>query len=127
MKASSKHPRVEPSTSDAYRPPTSGDLIAKDYLDTTATVDPPPSSSSDSSLRSMLDIVMIVQAAHGQIMLDVLLELQALWVDLAGVRGSTLLAPPFDDDSWLPFGNSLQKGAVHTHGAMGRLEFIDCI
>ena len=43
MKASSKRPRVDPTTA----------------------VDPPPSSSSDASLRSMLDTVMTVQAAHG--------------------------------------------------------------
>ena len=33
--------------------------------------------------------VMTVQVAHGQLLLDVLIELQALRVDLAGARGST--------------------------------------
>ena len=99
LKASSKHPRVEFSTSDASRPPTSGDPIAKEYVDPIVAVDPPPSSSSDSSLQSMLDTVMTVQVAHGQILLDVLTEHQALQADLAGARGSTPLTPPFDDDS----------------------------
>ena len=78
LKASSKHPRIESFIGDASRPLTSSDPTAEEYVDPTTAVDPPPSSSSNSSLRSMLDIVMIVQAAHGQIMLDVLLELQAL-------------------------------------------------
>ena len=99
LKASSKRPRVEFSTSDASRPPTSGDPIAEEYVDPIVAVDPPPSSSSDSSLRSMLDTVMTVQVAHGQILLDVLTELQALQADLVGARGSTPPAPPFDDDS----------------------------
>ena len=90
LKASSKCPRVEFSTGDASRPSTSSDPIA---------VDPSPSSSSNSSLRSMLDTVMIVQAVYGQILLDVLIEFQALQADLAGARGYNPPAPPFDDDS----------------------------
>ena len=78
MKASSKRARVESSTGDASRPPTSGDPTTEEYVDLTAAVDPPPSSSSDSSIRSMLDTIMTIQAAHGQILLDVLNELQAL-------------------------------------------------
>ena len=35
------------------------------YVDPIAAVDPPPSSSGDSSIWSTLDIVMTVQAAHG--------------------------------------------------------------
>ena len=58
----------------------------------------------------MLDTVMVVQAAHWQILLDMLTELQALLADLAGARVSTPLAPPFDDDFGLPFGNLSQKG-----------------
>ena len=99
MKASSKRAKVESSTGNAFRPPTFGDPTAKEYVDLTVAVDPPPSSSSDSSLRSMLDTVMIVQAAHGQILLDMLTEFQALRADLASARVSTPLAPPFDDDS----------------------------
>ena len=64
LKASSKHPRVESSTCDASRPPPSGDPTAEEYVDPTAAMDPPPSTSSDSSLRAMLDTVMTVQAVR---------------------------------------------------------------
>ena len=40
---------------------------------------------------------MTVQAIHGQILVDVLAELQALQVDLARTRHSTP-PPPFDDE-----------------------------
>ena len=97
MKASSKCPKVKSSTSSASRPP-SGDPTAKEYVDPTATVDPPASSSSDSSSQSMLDTVMTVYAAHGQLLLDVLTEVQALLANLASARGSTPQPPPFDDE-----------------------------
>ena len=75
MKASSKHPRVESSTGAATQPPSSGDPIAEAYVNPTAAIDPPPSSLSDSSIRSMLDTVITVQATHGQLLVDVLMEL----------------------------------------------------
>ena len=78
LRVNSKHPRVESSTGDASRPPPSGDPSVKTYVDPTAAVDPPPSTSGDSSLRSMLDTIMTVQATHGQLLLDVLNELHAL-------------------------------------------------
>ena len=59
-----------------------------------------------------------VQAAHEIFLVDVLMELQALCADLANARWSTP-PPPFDDDSWLPFGNSSQKGGVHIDGDRG--------
>ena len=67
FRASSKRPRVKSSTGNASRPP-SGDPSAKTYVDPTTIVDPPPSTSGDSSLRSMLDTVMTVQAVHGQLL-----------------------------------------------------------
>ena len=90
MKASSKRPRVESFTGDASQPPPSGDPSTEAYVDPIAAVDPPPSTLSDTSLQSMLDIVMIVQAAHGQLWLDVLNDLHALQADLADARGSSL-------------------------------------
>ena len=78
LKASSKHPRVESSAGDASRAPPFGDPFAEAYVDPTSTVDPPLSTSSDSSLRSMLDTVLTIQAAHGQLLLDVLNEVAAL-------------------------------------------------
>ena len=60
LKASSKCPRVESSTGDASRPPPFGDPFADTYVDPTTTMDPPPFTLGDSSLRSMLDTVMTV-------------------------------------------------------------------
>ena len=89
MKARSKRPRVESSKGDASWPPLSGDPSTEEFVDLTAAVDPLPSSLSDASLRSMLNTVMTVQAAHGQILVDVLEELQAL---------QSPPSPPFDDE-----------------------------
>ena len=60
-------------------------------------MDPPPSTSNDSSLGAMLDNILTVQAAHGQILLDVLNEVAALQANLVHARGSTPQAPPFND------------------------------
>ena len=49
MKASSKCPRVESSTS-VSRPPTSGDPTAEEFVDPTTAVEPPASSLSDDSI-----------------------------------------------------------------------------
>ena len=65
MKASSKRPRVESSTGVASQPPSSGDPTTEAIVDPIAVVDPPPSSSGDSSIWSMLDTVMTIQAMHG--------------------------------------------------------------
>ena len=54
LKVSSKRPRVESSTG-ASRPPTSGDATTEEFVDPIAVVEPPASSSSDSSLWSMLE------------------------------------------------------------------------
>ena len=58
-----------------------------------ATVDadvPPPTASDDSNIRRTLDHVLTVQAAHGQILVDVLNEIRALHAELAQFR-----PPPF--------------------------------
>ena len=61
----------------------------------------------------MLETVTTVQVTHGQILVDVLAELQDLCVDLVSVRHSTLPSP-FDDEPSLPFGNSSQKkGSIY--------------
>ena len=88
MKVSSKCPRVE-SSIGVSRPPTSSDPTTDEFMDPTAAIELPASSSSDDSIMSMLDTIMTVQAMHGQLLLDVLTELQALRADLASTRGST--------------------------------------
>ena len=97
MRASFKRPRVESSFgAPPPSPSSSGDPIADAFVHPTATTAPPPSTSDDSSIHRMLDIVMIIQAAHGQLLVDVLTKLQALRADLASFRWSPP-APPFDD------------------------------
>ena len=75
MKASSKCPKVDSSIDDASRPPPFGDPSAKEFVDPTIVVNPPPSSSNDASIQSMLETVMTIQVVHGQILVDVLTEL----------------------------------------------------
>ena len=50
MKASSKHPCVESSSGVASHPPSSSDPTAEEFVDPTIAVDPPPSTSGDSSI-----------------------------------------------------------------------------
>ena len=85
MKTSSKRPRVDSFSSAASHPPSSSDPTAEEFVDPTATVDPPPFAMDDSNIQSMLDTVMIVQAVHGQLLVDVLTELQALHANLASI------------------------------------------
>ena len=66
-------------------------------MDPTAVMDPPPSTSNDSSLHAMLDTVLTIQSAHGQLLLDVLNEVTALQAELAVARGSTPPAPPSNE------------------------------
>ena len=99
MRAISNRPRVESSLGVAPPPPPSlGDPTVEEYVDLIAAVDPPPSTSSDSSIWSMLDTVITIQATHGQLLVNVLIELQALHVDLVSIRQSPP-PPPFDDES----------------------------
>ena len=77
LKVSSKRPRVESSTG-ASRSPTSSDATIEEFVDPTVVVEPLTSLSSNASIRSMLDTVMTAQAVHGQLLLKVLIELQAL-------------------------------------------------
>ena len=97
MKASSKRSQVESSIGDASRAPPFGDPTVENFMDPTAIVDPPPSTSSSSSMRTMLETCLTVQAAHGQILLDLLNEVAALRANLADARGVSPLAPPSDE------------------------------
>ena len=57
---------------------------------------PLPTILDDSDIRHTLDHVLTVQAAHGQILVDVLDEIHALRAELAQFRRSSP-PPPFDD------------------------------
>ena len=97
LKASSKHPHVESFTGDASRAPPFGDPSIESFVDPTTAVDPPPSTSLTSSMRTMLDMVLIVKATHGQLLLDFLNGVAALRADLEDARGAFPLAPPSDE------------------------------
>ena len=99
MRVSSKRPRVESSSGAPPPPPpsSSGDLATDEFVDLIAAAAPPPSISDDSSIHHMLDIVMTIKVAHGQLLVDMLIELQALCVELASFRQSPL-PPPFADE-----------------------------
>ena len=72
-----------PSSTGADDAETSGAAAA-------GTDVPPPTTSNDSDIRRTLDHVLTVQAAHGQILVDVLDEIRALRAELAQFR-----PPPF--------------------------------
>ena len=98
MRASSKHPRVD--SSSVAPPPSSStsDTTTKESVDPAATITvPPPSTLDDSNICRMLETVMTVQAAHGQLLVDMLDELCALRMDLEHIRRSPP-PPPFDDE-----------------------------
>ena len=71
--------------------------MAEEPVDPAIAADvPPPSTSDDSDIRSMLETVITIQVTHGQILVDMLNEFRALQVDLEHLRRSPL-SPPFDD------------------------------
>ena len=79
MRASSKRPRVESSDVAPPPPSSTNDATVEESVDLAATTAvPPPSTSDDSDIRRMLETVMTVQVAHGQILVDMLDELRAL-------------------------------------------------
>ena len=94
MRESSKRPSgaAHPSSSIGT---TSGEVFANPVGGAVATV-PPPSTSDNFDIHHTLETVMTVQAAHGQILVDMLDKLHALRVDLAHLRRSPL-PPPFND------------------------------
>ena len=85
------------SSSDVPPPPSSTGATAAGT--SAVAVDVPPSTTSDDSdIRRTLDHVLTVQAAQGQILVDVLDEIRGLRADLARFRSSSL--PPHFDDSF---------------------------
>ena len=82
------------SSSDVPPPPSSTGAAAAETSD--AADFPPPTTLNDSDIRRTLDHVLTVQAAQGQILVNVLDEIRGLQADLARFRGSSS-SPPFDD------------------------------
>ena len=98
------HLRVDPSgprgasSGDVPLPPFSTGVDAAKTSGGAATDVPPPTTSNDSDIRSTLDHVLTVQAAQGQILVDVFYEIRGLRADLARFWSSS--SPPFFDDGF---------------------------
>ena len=98
------HLRVDPSSPRGASsgdvpslPSSTGADAAETFGGGAATVDiPPPTTLDDSDIRRTLNHVLTVQAAQGQILVDILDEIRGLRADLAWFRHSSLL-PPFDE------------------------------
>ena len=83
------------SSSSVPPPPSSTGAVAKTSGGAAADV-PPPTTLDDSDIRCTLDHVLTIQAAQGQILVDILDEIRGLRADLARFRSSS--SPlPFDD------------------------------
>ena len=95
------HLRADPSvsrgaSSSSVPPPPSSTSTVETFGAAAATDVPPPTTSDDSDIRRTLDHVLIVQAAQGQVLVDILDEIRGLRADLARFRSSSS-PPPFDD------------------------------
>ena len=91
------HSRPRGTSFGTVPPPpfSTGADAAKTFGAAVADADVPPSTTSDDSdIRRTLDHVLTVQAAHGQILVDVLDEIRALHTELAQFRRSSP-PPPF--------------------------------
>ena len=111
------HLRADPSvsrgaSSSSVPFPPSSTGAAETFGASAATDVPPPTTLDDSDIQRTLDHVLTVQAAQGQILVDILDEIRGLRVDLARFQRSSS-PPPFDDGFLLPFGIPSQKGGVH--------------
>ena len=91
MRVSPSRPRGASSSSVPPPPSSTGTAAAETSGAANADADvPPPTASDDSDIRRTLDHVLTVQAAQGQILVDVLDEICALRAELAQFR-----PPPF--------------------------------
>ena len=93
--------RVDPSgprgtSSGDIHPPSSSTGAAAAETSGAAIDVPPLTTSDDLDIRRTLDHVLTIQAAQGQILVDVLDEIRGLRADLARFRSSSL-PPSFDD------------------------------
>nr|POE91731.1 hypothetical protein CFP56_34499 [Quercus suber] len=98
LRAGSKHPRSEPSSSASPHSSSTGPAgeDVPDPVGDAAADGVPPPTSDDFDIRRTLEIVITVQAAHSQILVDLLDEIHALRADVAHLRSPS--PPPFDDD-----------------------------
>ena len=81
------HPRDESFGVVPPPPSSTGDDIAEASSGAAADANvSPPTTSDDSDIRRMLDHVSPVQAAHEQILVDVLDEIHGLHIELAQFR-----------------------------------------
>ena len=89
------HPRGAPSGVVPPSPSSTGtDAIETSGAAATDVDVPPLTTFDDLDIRPTLDHVLTVQAAHGQILVDVLDEICALRAELAQFRRSSP-PPPF--------------------------------
>ena len=97
------HLRADPSvsrgaSSSSVPPPPSSTGVAETSGAAAATNVPPPTTSDDSDIRRTLDHVLTVQAAQGQVLVDILDEIRGLRADLARFWSSS--SPPLFDDGF---------------------------
>ena len=88
MRVAPSHPRGA-SSNGVPPPPSSTGVNAAETSGAAVDDDVPPSTASDDSdIRRTLDHVLTIQAAHGQILVDMLDEIRALHAELAQFRPS---------------------------------------
>ena len=95
------HLRADPSVSRGASsisvPPPPSSTSAAETSGAAATTDVPPLTTSDDfDIQRTLDHVLTIQAAQGQVLVDILDEIRGLRADLARFRSSSS-PPPFDD------------------------------
>ena len=95
------HLRADPSVSrgasfSSVPPPPSSTGATETSGATAATDVPLPTTSDDFDIRRTLDHVLTIQAAQGQVLVDILDEIRGLRANLARFRSSSS-PPPFDD------------------------------
>ena len=84
------------SSSSVPLPPFSTGAAETFGVAAAATDVPPSTNSDDSDIRRTLDHVLTVQAAQGQVLVDILDEIRGLRADLAQFQSSSS-TPSFDD------------------------------
>ena len=87
------HLRADPlvsrgASSSSVPPPSSSTGAAETSGAAGATDIPPPTTSDDSDIRHTLDHVLTIQAAQGQVLVDILDEIRGLRANLARFQSS---------------------------------------